>query len=675
VNRGPDTLIPVVERGGKSLSLSWKLDREASRITGRRVTFVYESGSPKLRLRWMWSARSRSGPVEHSVSIENLSGADVLLPVEPSLTWRWQLSKAREYQMLYVEKGGGKPGPIGTALEPIDDGLRWSGESSTYAREQAWRLREIIPFVLIQEKGSGQSGFYVGIESSSRTRITLERQGEELRGAAGLNPDPAPARLRLAPGETLHLPPVFLGAAFRGVDATGNRLRHWIRTSLAASPAQKDVRYPYLVLNSWGSGMAINTSLGLRMLGDAAALGFEMFHVDAGWFRGVGDWVADPAKFPEGLAALADEAHRKGLKFGLWVDWTQAGTSRQPGSLGIDDPATRNWMVSDPPDGRWKPEPFKGMTVDLGVPAVADWAERETHRIVAVNHLDMLEHDGYLVAQGCARGDHPHAPPDPTNLRIEMEGVWPFVISTNSADVSLRATEAYYAVQESLRKQHPGLLLEVCNDGGRMVDFGSAAHADYFSITDAYDPLSNRQAFFDASHVLPPTMLETYVEKWPAPRRENFLYMLRSGMMGWLTLMQDPHDWTAEQREAAKAEVGFYKDKLRPLIRSADLYHLTGRPDGKGWDAVEYFDPARGSGAIYVFRGSDPEPSASSLPLRGLPSGRWYRLEFRDHPEDNRTMSGRQLLAEGIGVTLPMPDSSEIVVFRQISPEKAAQKE
>src|SRR4029434_4366139 len=106
--------------------------------------------------------------------------------------------------------------------------------------------------------------------------------------------------------------------------------------------------------------MPINTSLGLRMLGDAAALGFEMFHVDAGWFRGVGDWVADPAKFPEGLAALADEAHRKGLKFGLWVDWTQAGTSRQPGSLGIDDPVRRNWMVSDPPDGRGKPGQVHG---------------------------------------------------------------------------------------------------------------------------------------------------------------------------------------------------------------------------------------------------------------------------------------------------------------------------
>ena len=646
VNRGADPFIDAVEQGGKRVPVSWKLGPEASRITDRGVTFVYESDSPKLRLRWIWSARSRSGPVEHSVSIENLSAIEVFIPVQSSLTWNWQLAPGKTYQMLYVEKGGGKPGPVGTALLPVPDGMHWSGDSSTYSREGASRPREIIPFVLVQEKTGGQSGFFVGIESSSRTRITLERQGTELRGAAGLNPEPAPARLRLAPGETFESPPIFLGAAFGGVDATGNRLRHWIRTRLAASDAQKDRRYPYLVLNSWGSGMAINESLGQRMLRDAAELGFEMFHVDAGWFRGVGDWVADSEKFPRSIAALADQAHQNGLKFGLWVDWTQAGTSQRTGALRTDDPTTRDWMVADPPSG-WQPEPFKGMTVDLGVPAAADWAGRETNRIVGENHLDMLEHDGYLVAQGCARGDHPHAPSDRANLRVEMEGVWPFVMSTNSADVSLRATGAYYAVQESLRKQHPGLLLEVCNDGGRMVDFGSAAHADYFSITDAYDPVSNRQAFFDASHVLPPAMLETYVEKWPAPRPENFLYMLRSGMMGWFTLMQDPHDWTALQRRAVKSEVLFYKEKLRPLIRSSRLYHLTSRPDGKGWDAVEYFDPAEGSGAVYVFRGSDSQPASFRLRLREVRAGHSYRLQFRDHPDQDRTVSGRQILQIG----------------------------
>ncbi len=92
-----------------------------------------------------------------------------------------------------------------------------------------------------------------------------------------------------------------------------------------------------------------------------------------------------------------------------------------------------------------------------------------------------------------------------------------FVESSNSTDVSYHAVRAYYDIYAKLRAQHPSVLLEICNDGGRMVDFGSAAHGDYFSITDTYDPLSNRRAFYDASHLLPAAMLEAYVEKWPAP--------------------------------------------------------------------------------------------------------------------------------------------------------------
>jgi len=229
----------------------------------------------------------------------------------------------------------------------------------------------------------------------------------------------------------------------------------------------------------------------------------------------------------------------------------------------------------------------------------------------------------------------------------------------------LRATEAYYSVQDALRRKHPGLLLEICNDGGRMVDFGTAAHGDYFSITDAYDPLSNRRSFYDASHVLPPAMLETYVEKWPAARPENVLYMLRSGMMGWFSLMQDPHDWTSDQRAVAKNELSFYKEKLRPLIRSAELYHLTPRPDGKNWDAIEYFDAASGTGAIFVFHGTEAEPIAHRIAVSGVRAERFYRLEFRDHPEQNNTRSGKQMLAGGIQVSLPVASSSEIILLRE----------
>ena len=134
-----------------------------------------------------------------------------------------------------------------------------------------------------------------------------------------------------------------------------------------------------------------------------------------------------------------------------------------------------------------------------------------------------------------------------------------FVLASNSTDVSYHAVRAYYDIYETTAPEHPGLLFEICNDGGRMVDFGSAAHGDYFSITDTYDPLSNRRAFYDASHVLPPAMLESYVEKWPAPRLENFLYMLRSGMMGWVTIMMDTTAWTPEQHEDARQAIALYK--------------------------------------------------------------------------------------------------------------------
>ena len=93
-----------------------------------------------------------------------------------------------------------------------------------------------------------------------------------------------------------------------------------------------------------------------------------MFHIDAGWFRGVGDWYPDPKKFPHGLAYIADEAHKQGLRFGIWVDWTQAALDTEPGALNVHDPKVRDWMVADVPPG-WKPEEFKGQTMDLGVPA------------------------------------------------------------------------------------------------------------------------------------------------------------------------------------------------------------------------------------------------------------------------------------------------------------------
>jgi alpha-galactosidase len=662
-NRASETLIDSVEVSEKHLPVQWKFNRAASQVGEQRVTFVYDSALPPLRLTWEWRARRAYGPIEHQISIKNLGTQETWIPFQDSFATNWKIDPHWALEHFFVEKGASTPGPIGAYLVPIGEGYRWTGTSSTYGDLRNDEPREIIPWTLVSSRET-QSGWYAGIEFSARTRVSLDRAKDSLQVAFGLNPDPSPFRTRLGPGETFEAPTVFVGGFRDGPDGAGNVLRRWVRAVLGNSETWKNPSYPLVVNNSWGGGMEVNEDIAGRMMRDDVELGIEMFHVDAGWFRSVGDWYPNPQKFPHGMAAVADEAHKNSLKFGLWVDWTQAGLSTEPGALNARDPKVRDWMVTDLP-ADWQPEPFKGQTVDLGAPEAKQWAERELERIVTDYHLDMLEHDGYLVAHGCDRSDHPHAAPDPLNKCIYKSWGSYWVDSSNSTDVSYHAVRAYYDIYSKLRRDHPGLLFEMCNDGGRMIDFGSASHGDYFSITDTYDPLSNRRAFYDTSYVLPAAMLESYVEKWPTPRIENFRYMLRSGMMGWLTIMIDTSSWTPEQHAEAKREIEIFKKELRPLIREANLYHISARPDGIHWDGMEYWDAQRERGVVYAFRGTTEEEATHLFVLKGLEAGARYRVKFNDHGAAGRVVSGRELLGRGLKVSLVLPNSSELIFIEK----------
>ena len=661
-----ETLPQQVEIHGAAQNVTWRWDASASRFESKDIQIVYVADSPRLKVVWRWHARANFGPIEHSVSVQNLGDEPVWLPLQSSFRFDWQIDPRAALQRFWVEKGADIPSSAGTHLDPLMDGDSWQGFSSTYAIPEPGRPREMIPYLLVDEPNGDRRGWYVGIEFSGRTRIALQRAAASLQGEAGLDPNPGPYRTRVPPGGAFETPGIFVGAFRGGPDDAGNILHRWVRAVLNNPRTLADPSYPLLVNNSWGSGMAVDETLAHRMIEQSSQLGLEMFHLDAGWFRDVGDWRANLAKFPHGIASVADFAHQHGLKFGLWLDWTQAGTSGEATALNVHDPAIRDWLIADPPDGWKHSEPFKGITIDLGVPAAKLWAQRELERVVGDYRLDMLEHDGYLVAQGSSRADHPAAPPDPASLRISENSGFLWVEGSNSTDVSYYATRAYYEIYEQLRRRHPNLLLEICNDGGRMIDFGSAAHGDYFSVTDTYDPLANRRAFYDASYVLPPAMLESYVASYPAARIENFRYVLRSGMLGWFSLMLDASQWTAQQRQAAQREFALYKKALRPLIREADLYHVANRPDGVHWDGMEYYSPRTRRGVLYAFRGSAADRPTHQFRLAGLKSSAHYRLTFEDNPAADREATGESLMYRGVDVRLALPLSSDLIFFEEV---------
>ncbi|HSY37395.1 MAG TPA: alpha-galactosidase [Acidobacteriaceae bacterium] len=660
---------PMVYIDNASVPVTWTFKPDLSLADSHHVEFVYESAKPHLQLRWRWQVRAASGPIEHDIQIVNLSGQEIWLPLVDSLRLNFLVPVSAAIENLYIEKGADTPSAHGTHLDPVIDGYTWMGRSTTYAHPIHGQQREIIPAEIVYTttpRGSSKpdraTGWYAGIEFSGRTRITLERQGGNLKSVLGLNPELGPFRTRLLPHESFESPTIFLGAFTGSTDDAGNQLRHWVRSTLTNPKTWQDPEYPLLVNDSWGSAMQVDEALALRMIANSKDLGLDMFQLDAGWFRSVGDWYPDPQKFPHGLAFIADAAHHNGLRFGLWVDWAQAGLGTSSTALNVRNPEVNGWLVNDlAPD--WKPEEFKGQTIDLGVPAAHQYASREVKRIVEDYHLDMLEHDGYLVAESCTRADHPHAPPDGP-LTITHDAGFDFALGANSTDVSYHAVRSYYSIYEKLRREHPGLLFEICNDGGRMVDFGSAAHGDYFSITDTYDPLSNRRAFFDASHLLPPAMLESYVEQVPTPNIHSFLYMLRSGMMGWTSIMLDTTAWSEQQRSIARHAFALYKTQLRPLIRDANLYHVSARPDGVHWDAMELWDPKQAAGVLFAFRGSILDEPRHSFRLAGLRDDAQYQIHCEDRSSPDRIVTGRELRLRGLSIHLQDPLSSELVFLR-----------
>jgi alpha-galactosidase len=618
--------------------VQWNFRGIQATTNAGEVIWEFACTKPKIELRSIWRAQSGPGPIEHHFEIINRSGRSIEVPLVPSLALAITAPSGQAPENWWVEKGSGRPSDVGTHREEIRDGYTFERLSTPYAEAP-----EMIPWISIEDP-AGKQGIYLGIEFSGRVGFNVMAGGNPLKVniIAGLDPAEKDFRSRLPDGGTFSTPAVFIGFHRGTLDAGANQLHRFVERHLR--PPVADERYPLVVNNSWGSGMAVDEKLARKMIDDAASIGVEMFHIDAGWFRGVGDWHPDPRKFPQGLAPVSDYVHSKNMLFGLWVGWTQGGTEvRDSETLAVNNPSQRNWFTRDYPPS-WKPSDFTGAPVCLGTEPARDWCLHELRRLVTSAKLDLLEHDQIMIVDQCDRTNHEH--------------------TASRADIAFRAARGYYAVYDQLRAEHPHLLFEDCVNGGRTVDFGIVRRTHYISITDTYDPLSNRRAFYDASYPLPPSMCECYIENKPGPTLDTFKSMLRSGMMGWCTLMCDTSAWSPEQHAAARRQIEIYKQWIRPLINNGDLYHISNRPDDSRWDTMEYFDPQTNKGIVFAFRGNKADETKHSFKLAGLDRNASYQVWSEDGSLPRATVTGSVLQEQGIEPELRAPGASDLIYLQ-----------
>jgi len=376
-----------------------------------------------------------------------------------------------------------------------------------------------------------------------------------------------------------------------------------------------------VVWDSWGYGTAIDEQT-LRDNADiAASLGIELFLVDLGWAPRLGDWYADPDRFPSGLRALADYVHSLGMKFGLHFafaeadagsevlqahpDWTSSESYGYFGaqSLCLSNQATRNWLV------------------DQAVHLIDDYS------------VDWILQDGQNMVKLCTKDTHSHDPQD-SNYANSVEGLNQFV--------------------DAVQRQRPSVAWENCENGGSMMTFGMVRRYATSIVNDASGSLAARQAAYGASYPFSPRYIDRYM-----PESDLQPYVTRSYMLGgpWVFMNRLP-DLSDADLAFAASEIRVFKT-IRAGARSGKVFHLTPQPVEGEIDALQNYNAASDT-AVAVVERADANQSTYLLKPQGLNPDTIYLVRFQD---DLRSfiVAGDQLMQRGVQVPLPDSLDAEIV--------------
>lgn len=510
-----------------------------------------------------------------------------------------------------------------TEVDPLDPGENMQISTGPFGDGAAW-------FAL---RGTGDgSGVFGGWEWSGTGTISILADRRSL-GLVTLGVGLADGHFShvLAPGESIAAPAGFLGFYSGGWDGAAQATRRLVDHRFA--PPLPDTSFPWVGFDTWGYGIGIDENLVGGLIDRAADLGAETFTLDAGWMQRIGDWRPRAGAFDDGIAALADHAHARGLRFGIWM------------AFGVADP--NSGVVQHHPDwvatfgGLPIPGDFGSVQLCLANPDVQAWVISEIDRVVSEYGVDWLLHD-FGVLAACTNPMHGHQAGD---------GEWV-------------TTAGFYAILDEVRRRHPKLVIENCWNGGSMLDFGMVRRHDTSNTSDYNSAFSGRRGVFGTTFFLPPRYAGKYIGDDGTPPD----YRFASGLSGGpLFFMGQPTTWDAATTVAAERAAALFKE-LRPVLRDATLTHLSTDPAWNGWDGLMYWSPGRGEGVLLAFRGESDSGALTLYPsaLRTVAS---VDLECDTALGDgtfpggrlSETDAGRALARDGLVIRIPSPDGAAIV--------------
>jgi len=463
---------------------------------------------------------------------------------------------------------------------------------------------QFVPLFLVDDE---RDEFFGGLMWSGAWRATLERAGDRLRVSVSF-PGVGTSVTSAKPFEFPH---TFFGIAAKATTDETGALRQFVLQGIRhGRPFQ-----PLVTYNTWFIyGTQINEDNMVAEMDRAAALGIELFVMDAGWYigagetgdfdfdHGLGSYVEDSYRFPSGLASLADYAHGVGLKFGLWIEPERVSLAT------VDKPGfpREAWLASR--DGDYE-SAFNAQLCLAG--AGRKWVVDQLVALIERVHPDYLKWDNNFWIN-CDRAGHGHGPDDGNMAHVQ----------------------ALYGILDEIRQRYPDLLIENVSGGGARLDFGMLAFTDTAWMDDRTSPASHvRHNLEGLTLAFPPAYLLSFLidaDGEPIAGAEDLPLLTRSrgaGILG-LTYRTDlMDDGTAELLKQQIAEYKTYRDIITQS--NATLLSEQAPVDSSSWDVLqEVTDDAR-SALVFGFKG-DAQDGRLVVRPRGLMPDETYDVRSLD---------------------------------------------
>ncbi len=438
---------------------------------------------------------------------------------------------------------------------------RWSGELQTrrVPRAMGAVVREnrrgrtshdAFPAILAELGPCGeQAGEVFGVQLawSGNHRLWAETLSDG-RAYVQLGELFLPGECRLAPGARYTSPDLVCAWS----DAGRSGLARAFHAHVRARPQHDRLRVkPRPVhYNTWEAVYFDHKPDALMALADkAAAIGIERFVLDDGWFlgrrddtAGLGDWIVDPAIYPDGLGPLVAHVRGLGMEFGLWVE---------PEMVNPDSELFRahpEWVLGTPPAPQLR---FRNQLVlDFGQAAAREHLFERIDALLREHAISYLKWDMNRDIT------HPGGADGAAGAHAHVLGL--------------------YEVLARLRAAHPAVEIESCSAGGGRTDFGILDFTDRVWTSDTNDALDRLTIQRGLSTFVPAELMGAHVG--PADchitgRRVRMATRVATALFGHFGVEADLNAMDDAQRDELAAGIALHK-RHRALIHSGDLYRL-----------------------------------------------------------------------------------------------------